>query len=155
MKKIDETFISADAKTPIHVRKWIPDEKPKAVLQIIHGMVEFVGRYSAFASYLTDHGYVVVGHDLLGHGESALTPDDYGYFGDHGNETLIADIHELRNRTTKEYPDIPYFILGHSMGSCLLRQYLTETDNDDISCSEGVAGAIVMGTCQPNAGIPV
>lgn len=151
MKKIDETFISADAKTPIHVRKWIPDEKPKAVLQIIHGMVEFVGRYSAFASYLTDHGYVVVGHDLLGHGESALTPDDYGYFGDHGNETLIADIHELRNRTSKEYPDIPYFILGHSMGSCLLRQYITETDNDDISYSEGLAGAIVMGTCQPNA----
>ena len=49
MKKIDETFMSGDAKTPIHVRKWIPDEKPKAVLQIIHGMVEFVGRYSAFA----------------------------------------------------------------------------------------------------------
>ncbi len=56
------------------------------------------------------------------------TPDDYGYFGDHGNETLIADIHELRNRTSKEYPDIPYFILDHSMGSCLLRQWFQLTD---------------------------
>lgn len=151
MKKIDETFMSADLRTPIHVRKWIPDEKPKAVLQIIHGMVEFIGRYSAFASYLTDHGYVVVGHDILGHGESALTPDDYGYFGDHGNQTLISDIHELRKRASQEFPSIPYFILGHSMGSILLRQYLTEQEKDGTSYSEGLAGAIVMGTSQNKA----
>ena len=58
MKKTDEKFTSADGRTPIHVRKWSPDEQPKAVVQLIHGMVEFVGRYSAFASYLTDHDYV-------------------------------------------------------------------------------------------------
>lgn len=149
MRKIDETFISANGKTPVHVRKWLPDEEPKAVLQIIHGMVEFVGRYSAFASFLTDHGFAVVGHDLLGHGETAETPDDYGYFGENGNEILIKDIHELRLRTSKEFNGKPYFILGHSMGSFLLRQYLTEKDDEGISFSKGLAGAIIMGTGQP------
>ena len=151
MKKTDEKFTSADGRTPIHVRKWSPDEQPKAVVQLIHGMVEFVGRYSAFASYLTDHGYVVVGHDQLGHGESAMTPDDYGYFGEYGNEALIADIHTLRKRTEAEYPGLPYYMLGHSMGSFLLRQYLTEKEKYVASYSEGLAGAIIMGTGQQKA----
>lgn len=151
MIKIDETFISANGKTPVHVRKWLPDEEPKAVLQIIHGMVEFIGRYSAFASFLTDNGFAVVGHDLLGHGETAETPEDYGYFGENGNDNLIKDINTLRVRTEQEFSGKPYFLLGHSMGSFLLRQYLTEKGEDGESCSNGLAGAIVMGTGQQPA----
>ena len=73
-KKEDFTFLSNDGKTQIHAVRWMPDAgKCKAVLQITHGMIEYIERYDAFASYLASQGYLVVGHDHLGHGASVDT----------------------------------------------------------------------------------
>lgn len=140
MEKKEFYFLSNDSATRIHAIEWVPEGKPKAVLQILHGMVEYIDRYSEFAGYLADKGYYVVGHDHLGHGQSVQSKEFYGYFHEtKGNEYVIGDIHILRQMTEKKYPGVPYFILGHSMGSFLLRQYLTMK-------GEGLAGAVIMGT---------
>ena len=136
--KQDFYYLSKDGKTQIHAMEWIPEERPRAILQICHGMVEYIGRYAEFAQYLSENGFYVTGNDLLGHGESVVSDDMHGFFGkDKGNEYVIGDIHELRCRTAEKYPDVPYFMLGHSMGSFLLRQYIEMYGKD-------LKGAIIM-----------
>ena len=133
-------YLSRDGKTQIHAVEWMPEDEPKGVLQICHGMVEYIERYHEFAEYLCRHGYYVTGHDHLGHGKSVKDETEYGYFPKkNGNRCVIGDIHQLRMITSKKYPGVPYLMLGHSMGSFLLRQYLTEH-------GEGLAGVVIMGT---------
>ena len=133
-------YPSQDGTTQIHAVEWIPNDKVKAVLQICHGMVEHIGRYHDFAEFMASHGYYVIGHDHLGHGKSVADRNLLGYFGEpNGNEYVIGDIHNLRVQTVEKYPNVPYFMLGHSMGSFLLRQYLGRY-------GKGLAGAVVMGT---------
>lgn len=139
-------YLSQDGKTKIHGIEWKPEGEVIAVLQICHGMVEFIDRYDDFARYLTAHGYCVVGHDHLGHGKSVQDSTDYGYFHESkGNEYVIGDIHRLRKKMQAEYPNVPYFMLGHSMGSFLVRQYIELYGNH-------LSGVIIMGTgSQPAA----
>ena len=149
MVKKDFYYPSVDGKTQIHAIRWEPEGEPKAILQIIHGMVEFIDRYDDFARYLTEHGYLVTGEDHLGHGASVQSDEYHGYFGKDGNEWVIADIHQLRIMMHEEFPDLPYLMLGHSMGSFLVRQYITEKEG---RYAEGLSGVIVMGTgWQPGA----
>lgn len=144
--KREFSFLSADGKSRIHAIEWAPETSVRAVLQICHGMVEYIDRYDEFARYLNGHGYYVVGHDHLGHGGSVRDKRDYGHFDEKkGNSYVQADIHRLRKYAAQKYPEAPYFLMGHSMGSFLARQYLTMH-------SERLAGAIIMGTgCQPAA----
>lgn len=149
MTKKDFYYPSVDGKTQIHAIRWEPEGEPKAILQIIHGMVEFIDRYDDFARYLTEHGFLVTGEDHLGHGESVQSDEYHGYFGKDGNAWVIADIHQLRLMMHEEFPDTPYLMLGHSMGSFLIRQYITEKD---ARYAEGLSGVIIMGTgWQPGA----
>lgn len=136
-------YLSADGKTNIHASIWEPSCEPKAVVQIFHGMIEHIGRYSDFAEFLASKGYVVAGEDHLGHGESVVDGTYYGYFGKDGNSNIIADNHALRLKLEAEYPNLPVIMLGHSMGSFLVRQYVTEKSSE---YAQGLAGAIFMGT---------
>lgn len=140
------SFLSTDGNTMIDAVKWFPENGDyHAILQISHGMVEYIDRYKYFANYLTEHGYLVVGHTHLGHGNSVQTKEDWGYFAENdAPNVLIKDMHTLRSMIQKENPGVPYFMLGHSMGSYLLRRYLT-VYNDNLR------GAIFMGTgCVPD-----
>lgn len=149
MVKLEFYYPSSDGKTQIHAIRWEPEGKPKAIVQIIHGMVEFIDRYDEFARFLVEHDYLVCGEDHLGHGASVISDEYHGFFGKNGNDWVISDIHELRNIMQKEYPDLPYLMLGHSMGSFLVRQYITEKDAE---YAKGLSGVVVMGTgWQPNA----
>lgn len=140
MKKVHFTYPSNDGITKIHAISWIPEGEVKGILQISHGMVEFIDRYHEFAAYLAEQGILVVGNDHLGHGKSVQSEEYYGFFAEkEGNKTVLKDIHRLRGITQKKYPDIPYFLLGHSMGSFLVRQYLCLH-------GEGLSGAVIMGT---------
>lgn len=133
-------YPSSDGQTKIHGIIWRPEKHAKAVLQICHGMVEYIDRYNDFAQYLAERGVCVVGHDHLGHGKSVQSEEHLGFFHEsHGNKYVITDIHKLRRMTEQDYAGVPYFMMGHSMGSFLLRQYLTMR-------AEGLAGAIIMGT---------
>lgn len=132
-------FPSKDGNTEIHTMEWKPEGEVKAVVQLCHGMVEYIKRYDEFAEFLCSHGYYVVGNDHLGHGKSVQSKSEYGFFNEkYANACLIGDMHTLRQRTAKKYLDVPYFMLGHSMGSSLLRQYVQMYGN-------GLAGAIFMG----------
>ena len=135
------TFLSNDGKTAIHAVKWVPDSgEYNAILQITHGMVEYIERYEPFAEFLTSKGYLVVGHDHLGHGQSVTSREDWGFFYEgKPSDTVVADMHKLRTLIQEENPDKPYFMLGHSMGSFMLRKYLC-LHNDNLR------GAIIMGT---------
>ena len=140
MKKQDLYYDSKDGRTTIHAIEWIPDEAPCAVLQIAHGMVEYIDRYDRFASVCAEQGIYVVGNDHLGHGQSVTDHEKLGYFGKpDGNAYVISDMHTLRKQTQERFPEIPYFLLGHSMGSFLVRQYIT-------LFGKRLAGAILMGT---------
>ena len=140
MRKKETYFLSSDGHTWIHALHWIPEGEVNAILQIAHGMVEHIERYDEFASYLAKHGIYVTGHSHLGHGKSMDSKEKMGYFAEpDGNRCLLEDIHQLRMETQKQYLNIPYFMLGHSMGSFLIRQYLGVY-------GKRLSGAIIMGT---------
>jgi alpha-beta hydrolase superfamily lysophospholipase len=110
------------------------------VLQLVHGRVEYVDRYDAFAFAMCQKGIAVVGHDHLGHGKTASDDGKLGYFApDRASDVLVADIYEVTKYIRKEFPGIKNCIMGHSMGSFLTRKYLTQY-------SEKVDKAIIMGT---------
>lgn len=139
-------FLSKDGKTMIHAVRWCPESgQYKAVLQITHGMVEYIERYRPFAEYMNGQGFLVVGHDHLGHGSSITSKEEWGYFAEENpSDTVVEDMHQLRTMVQGENPGVPYFMLGHSMGSYMLRKYLCLH-------SEGVSGAVIMGTgCVPD-----
>lgn len=84
---------------------------PKAVLQIVHGMIEHIERYDEFARFANQAGYLVVGHDHVGHGNTVVEPADYGHFSKDW-QTLVADVHTLQVEVKQKYPNIPYIIMG-------------------------------------------
>ena len=132
----------------LNVLLCLPEGRPRAVLQMTHGMVEYIGRYEQLACWLADRGVAAVGHDHLGHGGSVVSREEYGYFGrPDGNRLLLDDIHRV-TRWAKALPELeglPWFLLGHSMGSFYARQYLCEYGGE-------LQGAILMGTgWQPRA----
>lgn len=136
-------FKSADGVSRIHCVKWMPDQSPVAVLQIVHGMVEYIERYTAFAEFLNSKGFIVVGHDHIGHGDSVSSPEEWGIMHvKHPSDVMVEDIYTHYSMVKKEYPELPYFILGHSMGSYMTRKCLCEK----AAGMEDLDGAIIMGT---------
>lgn len=137
------TFPSSDGDHQIHAVEWLPEGgAPRAVVQLVHGISEYIGRYDAFARYLTDHGLAVVGHDHLGHGGTARGREEYGFLGERdGWAHLVQDVRALRVLAGERFPGLPYFLLGHSMGSFVARTYLIDYPGT-------LTGCILSGTGQ-------
>lgn len=142
MIKNEFYYNSADKMTKIHAVEWLPEGKPKAILQIAHGVSEHILSYNDFAKYLVDKGIVVVGNDHIGHGTS-LSPNKRAmHFGPKGSwKYVVEDANTCVKIMKEKYPDIPYCILGFSLGSYLLRTYL-------IDYPENIDAGIIMGTGQ-------
>lgn len=105
MKKYTVTVPSSDSKNLLNTVVWEPDEGAKAILQLVHGMAEHIERYSDFAEYLTNYGYIVIGHDHLGHGKTAKSKNDLGYFADeNGDEIVIDDVHRVTQYARETWP---------------------------------------------------
>jgi alpha-beta hydrolase superfamily lysophospholipase len=140
------TYPSCDGVHQIHASLWLPDEgQPRAVVQIVHGVAEYMGRYDDFARFLVSHGFAVCGEDHLGHGKTGAEDSKFGYFGKHDGWTLVTqDVRQLRMDMGERFPGVPYFLLGHSMGSFLTRTYLCRYPGT-------VDGAILSGTGQVSA----
>lgn len=130
----------------IHGCRWEPEGKPRAVLQIIHGIAEHVLRYDAFASFMASQGFLVVAEDHMGHGGSIGDNSTPGYF-EGGWFNAVEDCYRLLSYTRMEQPDIPYVVLGHSMGSFLLRSLLIKHPKCRIDA------AIIMGTLWMHRGV--
>lgn len=146
--KAQDSFFPSRGIGSIHVRTWLPETEPRAVVQIVHGIAEMVERYDDFADFLTGHGIAVVAEDHMGHGYSIGSEGTQGYF-EGGWFTAVEDTCELLRQTKEKYPGVPYVLFGHSMGSFMARTILCKYP--DI----GLAAAIICGTgWQPTAAMP-
>lgn len=134
------SFLSADGKQRVAGYCWLP-KNPVAVVQIVHGMAEYAERYEPFVEYLLQQQIAVISHDHLGHGHSVPEKNpQYGFFTDHHPvKTVIEDTHCVSMIAQKAFPQLPLIILGHSMGSFIVRNVVATYPHD-------YQGAIFMGT---------
>ncbi len=141
MKKEEFFFDSRDGISKIHAIRYTPDSgEIVGVYQIVHGMSEHFSRYEDIAEFLTGKGFVVTGDDHLGHGGTAAENGLKGYFCDQDPATVVVrDVHRLKKMTQELYPGVPYFLMGHSMGSFIARNYI-------FRYGTGIKGAVIMGT---------
>src|SRR5690625_338357 len=112
-------WMTMEDHVEVYVKKWFTEgEKPKAIVQIAHGMVEHIERYNDFANYLLKQGIFVYGNDHRGHGYTGEKQGLLGYFSDeHGFERTAEDLYIITEEIKQEYPAVPIFLFGHSMGS--------------------------------------
>lgn len=128
----DLHYLSSDRKTKIHFHEWLPEGHPKAVIQVSHGITEHIGRYGELAIALVGKGYAVAGNDHMGHGESEK-PDCYRW------EYLVKDTHRLQEYLKQQYPTVPFYSIGFSLGSFVVRDLLAHFP-------DSVDAAILIGT---------
>ncbi|AZA79607.1 alpha/beta fold hydrolase [Chryseobacterium sp. G0186] len=137
-----------DSKSKLFSTLFSP-EAAKATLLIVHGMQEHSGRYTEIAEYFANHGIAVLTYDHLGHGKSVNEKKDIGFFQlNKPDERLVADAEMMADHLATQYPDVPHFILGHSMGSFITRCLLQRA-------SAQFSGAIITGTGGPLLGIDI
>ena len=134
---MEEFYLQSKGAGRIHCAIWRPEGQPRAVIQLIHGVAEHIGRYDAFANMLREKGFVVAAEDHMGHGGS-IEGGTQGYFTG-GWLSVVADVRQLYDEVHEQYPELPYIMLGHSMGSFLLRTYL-------YTYPRTLRGAIISGT---------
>jgi len=141
----DFKFLTED-KIEIFTYRWLPDEdkEVRAAVQIVHGMAEHAGRYGEFADFLADNGFAVYADDHRGHGKTAGSLENIGFFAEENGWNLVVnDEIELTRIIRQENPGIPVFLLGHSMGTFIIRDYI-------FTQSDSVDGVILSGTsCDP------
>ena len=146
--RTDHYFDSCGAGQ-IHYCKWSPEGEIRGIVQIVHGIAEFVERYDDFANYLNTQGYLVVAEDHMGHGQSIGEDGVQGYFQG-GWFAAVNDTMKLMKDTMAEFPGVPYVLFGHSMGSFMARTILARYPDS------GIAAAIICGTgWQPKAALPL
>ena len=121
-----------------------PQTPFRGIVQISHGMCEYIDRYLPFFRFLAKEGFVVCGNDHLGHGKSCPDASRLGFFSSqNGYHQLVEDLHSVSLYLKKRYPDLPLFLFGHSMGSMIARLYLSKH-------ADLLAGVVLCGTAGPN-----
>lgn len=116
-----------------------PKNQPKAVIQLVHGMCGCKERFIPLMEFFSNYGIVCIASDLRGHGESVKDINDLGYFYSGGYKALIDDLRIVTKWGRKEFPNLPYYLLGHSMGSLAARMYIKQDDMD-------LSGVILCGS---------
>ena len=146
IKCTQNIYKSANGVSNVTYYILVPEEvEIRGIIQLAHGMCEYFSRYTAFAKYLCGLGFIVCGNDHIGHGASVARPSELGFFSTRdGWKYLVEDVEQLTERMQRRYPDLPYFLLGHSMGSLIARLCLTDYGNR-------LAGCILIGPAGPNA----
>ncbi|MDT3843069.1 MAG: alpha/beta fold hydrolase [Bacillota bacterium] len=132
-------FPSFNERDTVYGWIYVPAAEPKGIVQLIHGFGEHSRRYLHMISTFVEEGYIVAADDHVGHGKTALENNTWGDWGDKGFHTMMEDEHRLHDLTVKMYPDLPYFLFGHSMGSFIVRDYITKYGDE-------LAGVTICGT---------
>lgn len=157
VSRLEFSLPSADGASTIKGDLWLPagvradggrPDAAQAVVQLVHGMAEHIGRYDAFARHLASLGCIVAGHDHLGHGRSVASRESWGVLEPNaGADHLVADVQRVRTMLDKRFEGLPHVVFGHSMGSFVLRTFLGMHGT-------GLAGAVVCATgWQPKAAL--
>jgi len=132
---------SSNGKRDLSCYVYTPDTAVRGIIQISHGMCDYIENYARLAEYFCERGFVVCGNDHLGHGNTAEDSRDLGYFGSGGYHTLVKDLRKMNKFIRASYPGTPLVMLGHSMGSFLARIYAVEyPDTYDGIIFEGTMG---------------
>jgi len=146
------TFPSVSGIADIKAMSWTPEDSAsvKGVIQIAHGMAEHMERYDDFATFLASNGYAVFANDHIGHGKSIENIGELGYFGDNNfaGEAFVDDCKQLQDIAVKQYPNLPYVFLGHSMGSFIARRFSAKY-------GDTLTAAIYCGTAPTNPAAPI
>lgn len=133
--------------TAIFVRSFLPEQPPRAIIQLSHGMAEHSARYARFAAALCEHGYGVYANDHRGHGQTATRPEDLGHYADeHGWHKVVSDQVELLAEIKSRHANVPVFMMGHSMGSYIVRAAALRIGSE-------LAGLLLSGTNHDHAGL--
>ena len=145
IKTIRKKVLSSDGKHALSGIVYIPEGEVKGIFHVVHGMREHIGRYDRFMKDMAEQGYIVFGYDHLGHGRTAEENGNYGYIAPNsGWKYLVNDVAVFGRSVKKQYgEDLPYILLGHSMGSFIVRIAAAHFDFQD--------KLIVMGTGGPNS----
>lgn len=143
------TFPSKDGVHTVYAELYTPRTRSaKGIIQLAHGMVDYVGRYEKLADYLTGEGYIFAGHHHLGHGKTVSRSEDFGIFSEQGGiDLLIADMHTMNKYLRETFPTLPLIVMGHSMGSFITRLYVEAHPHS-------MRGVIIHGTGGPNPLLP-
>ena len=138
-------FPSSDGKNTIYAEIYTPKNvQPRGIVQLAHGMIDYTGRYVALADFLCAHGFIFAGNHHLGHGKSVSSADDFGFFAERdGYKYVLEDLYSMNKYLHKVHPELPVFLLGHSMGSFISRLYVSQHPTS-------VSGLIIHGTGGPN-----
>lgn len=123
----------------LHACRWTPDGEVKGIVQIVHGIAEYVERYDEFATYLNSRGLLVVAEDHMGHGKSVCEATPMGCFAG-GWHNAVDDTYRLMQDTMAEFPNVPFVLFGHSMGSFMARTVLAKYPDS------GISAAIICGS---------
>lgn len=133
------SFLSFNGRDNVQGWIYVPACEPKGIVQIIHGFGEHSRRYLHMIVKFMDAGYIVAADDHVGHGKTAMVNDVWGDWGDKGFHTMMEDEHTLKEIVCEKYPNLPYFLFGHSMGSFITRDYASKYGSD-------LAGITICGT---------
>ena len=133
------SFASYNGRDQVQGWIYVPACKPKGIVQVIHGFGEHSRRYLHMISAFMDAGYIVAADDHVGHGKTAMVNNVWGDWGDKGPHTMMEDEHTLKGIVCEKYPDLPYFLFGHSMGSFITRDFIAKYGDE-------LAGATICGT---------
>ncbi len=140
-------FLSGDDKTRAAGFFYTPQTAPRAVIQLSHGMCEYICRYEPMFEVLCQAGFAVAGNDHLGHGFTG-DPKDYGFMAEkNGYKYVLQDLYTMNQLTHEKFPQLPYFLLGHSMGSFYARWYVEKFPDT-------IDGLLISGTGGPNPLMP-
>ncbi len=143
-QKEEASFPSSAPGQEIQYFIYRPEGEARAMVQLVHGMSEYVGRYEPYIGYLTGQGFLVYGDNHLGHKGTAKKPSDRGFFAhEDGWKCLVKDEHKLTGIMKEKYPGLPLFLYGHSMGSFISRAYIAQWPDE-------LAGVILTGTSGSN-----
>ena len=138
------SFLSYNERDYVQGWIYVPAMKPKGIIQLVHGFGEHSRRYLHMICAFMDAGYIVAADDHVGHGKTAMVNDAWGNWGHKGCQTMVEDEHTLKEAVQEKYPNLPYFMFGHSMGSIIARQFIAKY-------GEELAGVIICGTVGPDA----
>lgn len=135
IKKDELSFPSSDGTHHIAWTLWAPDGPVRGVVQLVHGVAEYIDRYHDFACFLAEHGFAAAGDDHLGHGRTAADESELGWFAEEDGWThLVEDEKRLHDILRERYPGVPLVLFGHSMGSFISRTYLIRHPGEHDAC---------------------